>query len=282
MMAVFNYGEAPQVNARPLDVDPMASSRMKALASIADSNPRKALRRYRKNLAQFPQDDLARAEMLSAQILSSRPGEGKVFIDAFERKSTSPGIDARLLTAEAYYKLDCGKLEEGINDLVRAKGIDPGFGLPYLSLGRYWVGRDNAKARALLASAAELIPASIGALLAQVQVDLQDEKYSSARKGAGRALGRSPFHPKVVLAYLWTTILSMPLKGAPVFLAISIGIFLPRAVPIILCMWSALALLSGLLLRKAVPYLALFPVAAFPGLVVAFLTRWLLWERIYP
>jgi tetratricopeptide (TPR) repeat protein len=264
------------------EINAMASSRMKALACIADSNPRKALRRYRKHLAQYPQDELAKAEKLSSQILSSKPGEGKIFIDAFERKSTSPGMDARILTAEAYYELDCGKLEEGIKDLVRAMEIDPSFGLPYLSLGRYWVGRDNAKARALLASAAELMPTSIGPLLPQVQMELQEEKYSSARKGAGRALGRSPFHPKAALAYLWTTILSMPLKGAPVFLVISIGIFLPRAVPIILCMWSALALLSGILLRKAVPYLALFPVAAFPGLIVAFLTRWLLWGRIYP
>jgi tetratricopeptide (TPR) repeat protein len=259
-----------------------ASSRMKALASIADSNSRKALRRYRKHLAQYPQDELARAEMLSARILSSKPGEGKIFIDAFERKSTSPGMDARILTAEAYYELDCGKLEEGIEDLVRAKEVDRGFGLPYLSLGRYWVGRDNAKARALLASAAELMPASIGTLLPQVQVELQDEKYSSARKSAGKILRRFPFHPKALLAYLWAAFMSAPMKGIPIFLAVSACLFLPYLGPIVLCFWGLLALLSIILLRKTIPHLSILPIVELPSLLGLFFIRWLIWGRIYP
>jgi tetratricopeptide (TPR) repeat protein len=266
-----------------INIDAMTSSRMKCLSCIGDGNHRRAIRQYRKHLAMYPQDNLARVEMLCAQILSSN-NNARTLIDAIPKKDTSPELMARMLTAEAYIKVMARNDQGAGEDLSKAKDLDPQFGLPFLSIGRYELlaRGDTAKARGLLATAMRLMPASIGPLLPLVQVELEEGKYQFARKMAWRILRRFPFRPKALLAFLWAAVLSTPLKGRLIYSAAVAGIFLPYAGPIILCIWALLALMSFILLRRTVPYLALLPVVVMPAMLAALLARWLLWGRIYP
>jgi tetratricopeptide (TPR) repeat protein len=272
------------MNTRVSDIDPMTSSRVKALASIADGNYRRALRRYRKHLAVYPHDNLARAEMLSVEILSGRTKNARAMIDAIPDKDARPEIAARILTAEGYLKVMSGNEEGGREDLCKVRDLDSDFGLPFLSLGRYelFACADTAKARKLLARAGELIPGSIGPWLPLVQIELQEKNYLTARKVAGRIARRFPLHPKAGLAYLWAALMAAPMRGIPILLMISVGVCLPHAGLVILCLWMLLALLSFILLRKTIPLLAFLPAAELPGLLGLLLIRWLFWGRIYP
>jgi tetratricopeptide (TPR) repeat protein len=251
---------------------------------IIEGRSSEALAQLRDHLAAEPDDQLAKSELACALAYSGQSDEAQDILRELGDSPEDPLERSRVGTAWAILASNNGDLPSIGGHLDQAYEDDPWDPLLQLLMGRYFmiVNKDLSQAEFHLRRLVDEIPSSSVASMHLATVLSESGKR---REGRNLAVRNAFAHPGSLAAGLlafFAFLLTLPMDGGVFLAALVVLLLVPYLGPLIIAGWLILTVATFLTLFRIWQRMALASALVLGILIIGYITRSIVWGRIFP